>query len=57
MFREVIYTLPVSEGKKLAWLHSHGKVLSQEMLDDELLEIKVQLSEENIGKFGSLIKS
>jgi GTP-binding protein HflX len=39
-------TLPASDGKKAAWLHSHGSVLSQTEKDGELI-FKVKLSAQN----------
>jgi len=49
-FKNVTYNISVHDGKSLAWLHSHGKVTSQE-LDDEMMIVNVQLSEDNIRRF------
>lgn len=48
-----IYTLPLSEGKKIAWLYEHGEVLSRR--DDEKdAYLKVRLSLENKKRFDLL---
>lgn len=44
------YRIPPSDGKALAWLHAHGKVVEQQ-LHDEYIHIRVQLSPENIRRF------
>lgn len=44
------YQLPLHDGKSIAWLHSHGKVLSQ-TTDDNYIYVHVQLSPENISRF------
>lgn len=49
-YQQKQYTLQAKEGKLLAWLHAHGKVLEQEMKDD-MIELTVQLSPENIDRF------
>ena len=50
---EVTIMLPVTDGKTLAWLHAHGRVVSQEA-SDETLKITAQLSPENLARFQSL---
>ncbi|HVI04780.1 MAG TPA: GTPase HflX, partial [Sphingomicrobium sp.] len=45
--------LPASEGGKIAWLHSRGEVLSQELDLDEL-ELVVRLSSDNWARFQAL---
>jgi len=45
--------LPVSEGSRLAWLHSHGEVLKTQA-EGECLELEVRLSPENWTRFQSL---
>lgn len=49
-FKHITYNLRASDGKSLAWLHSHGKVIEQK-LEDEMMVVNVQLSEENIRRF------
>jgi GTPase len=49
-FTHAEYTLKLDDGKALAWLHSHGKVMEQ-AVEDEYIHVKVQLSEENIRRF------
>ncbi|NBO18964.1 MAG: GTPase HflX [Proteobacteria bacterium] len=44
------YRLPTSDGKSLAWLHAHGKVVEQQ-LEDGYIQVRVQLSPENIRRF------
>jgi GTP-binding protein HflX len=47
------YVLPASDGKKLAWLYSHGKVVEQRG-EDEYIHVRVYLSEENHARFERL---
>ena len=49
-FTHITYNLRADDGKSLAWLHSHGKVIEQK-LEDEMIIVNVQLSEENIRRF------
>ncbi|MEK6745581.1 MAG: GTPase HflX [Pseudomonadota bacterium] len=49
-FRNITYNLRIDDGKALAWLHSHGKVIEQK-LEDEVMVVNVQLSEDNISRF------
>ncbi len=44
------YTLSAGDGKALAWLHAHGKVLEQET-EEEYIRVTVQLSPENVQRF------
>lgn len=44
------YKIPVENGKALAWLHAHGKVVAQEV-EDEYIHVTVQLSAENVRRF------
>jgi len=53
-FTTQTYHLPAAGGKAIAWLHAHGKVIEQHMLDDDFIEVKVQLSEENIRRFEAI---
>ncbi len=52
-FTPAEYRLPVEDGKALAWLHAHGKVIGQEV-EDGHIHISVQLSPENIRRFEQL---
>ena len=47
------YTLPAGDGKSLAWLHAHGKVVEQQV-EDEYIHVTVQLSEDNVRRFESI---
>jgi GTP-binding protein HflX len=49
-FQHITYNLRMDDGKALAWLHSHGKVIEQK-LEDEMMIVNVQLSEDNISRF------
>jgi GTP-binding protein HflX len=52
-FTRVEYTLPVEDGKSMAWLHAHGKVVEQ-TVEEDYIRVVVQLSEDNIRRFESL---
>lgn len=52
-FTRASYRLPVDDGKALAWLHAHGKVVEQQV-EDDYIEVIVQLSEDNIRRFEHL---
>ena len=45
--------LPVGEGERLAWLHSRGEVLDQQM-DGDTLQVAVRLSADNWARFQAL---
>ena len=45
--------LPVTEGKKLAWLHQHATVLEQTPIDDKL-RLKVNIQKADLERFGRL---
>ena len=47
------YSLRLEDGKSLAWLHAHGKVMEQK-IEDEYIHVTVQLSEENARRFQSI---
>ena len=47
------YSLSLEDGKSLAWLHAHGKVMEQK-IEDEYIRVTVQLSEENARRFESI---
>ncbi len=46
------YRLDVADGKSLAWLHAHGKVMEQSV-EDRYIQVVVQLSEEHARRFES----
>ncbi len=46
-------TLPVSDGKRLAWLHENGRVLESEQENEDLI-LAVQMSNRNWGRFHAL---
>lgn len=52
-FTQADYWLKAGDGKALAWLHAHGKVVAQEA-EDDYIHVVVQLSEENIRRFERL---
>ena len=52
-YTEVSYKLSVDDGKALAWLHAHGKVVEQ-TADDEYIHVIVQLAPDNIARFNRL---
>lgn len=49
-FTHTTYHLQACDGKALAWLHAHGKVLEQKLEDDKMV-VSVQLSQDNISRF------
>jgi len=49
------YTLKAEDGKSLAWLHAHGKVVEQ-TVEDEYIHVVVQLSAENVQRFKAVQK-
>lgn len=52
-FTQAAYTLKLSDGKALAWLHAHGKIVDQS-IEGEYIHLHVQLSPENIRRFERL---
>jgi GTP-binding protein HflX len=44
------FVLPAADGKRLAWLHSHGDVVS-EAYDDAGVTIEVRLSDKDRARF------
>ncbi len=44
------FTLRLEDGKNLAWLHAHGKVMAQ-TVEGDYIHLKVQLSDDNIRRF------
>jgi len=52
-YTQTAFTLKVEDGKSLAWLHAHGQVMTQEV-DGDFVTVTVQMSDENISRFGRL---
>jgi len=46
-------SLPASEGERLAWLHSRGEVIDQQM-DGDVMQLAVRLSPDNWARFQAL---
>tara|TARA_R110000868_G_scaffold189695_1_gene432908 strand:+ start:92419 stop:93720 length:1302 start_codon:yes stop_codon:yes gene_type:complete len=51
--KDIDVKLSAAEGRKLAWLHNNGNILSQE-LEGETWHIKVRLKPEDVSKFNAL---
>jgi GTPase len=47
------FSLPSGDGRKLAWLHSHGDVLTTEQ-DDEAVRVRVRLAPDMLARFQAL---
>jgi GTP-binding protein HflX len=52
-------TVPLSDGQRLAWLHSHGEVLSEEIAEEDeegilSTRITVRLTPRQLGRFAQL---
>ena len=56
--REVSFLVPVSDGRRLAWLHAHGEVLSDDDGGDgdagPMRRVTVRLNPKELGQFASL---
>ncbi len=52
-YMQASYTLSLNDGKAMAWLHAHGKVVAQEV-EDAYIHVTVQLSPDNIQRFERL---
>ncbi len=56
--REVSFILPLSDGRRLAWLHAHGDVLAEEDAGDgeagPQRRITVRLNPKELGQFATL---
>jgi GTPase len=48
---EVMLTLAPQDGRARAWLHQHGEVLTETVLDDGASELSVRLQPERAGQF------
>jgi GTPase len=53
-FSQADFTLRIEDGKSLAWLHAHGKVVEQ-AVEGEYIHVKVQLSQDNIRRFEQVL--
>ncbi|MFU7528639.1 GTPase HflX [Qipengyuania sp. ASV99] len=55
---EVTVTLPVSDGRRIAWLHAHGEVLSDDAAGEgeqgPLRSLTVRLNPKELGQYSSL---
>ena len=56
--REVTFILPLSDGRRLAWLHAHGEVLAMEDAGDgeagPQRRVTVRLNPKELGQYSSL---
>jgi GTP-binding protein HflX len=56
--REVTFTLPVSEGRHIAWLHAHGEVVAEEDAGEgdagPMRRVTVRLNPKELGQFATL---
>ncbi|WDA40691.1 GTPase HflX [Erythrobacter sp. BLCC-B19] len=56
--REVSFILPVSDGRRIAWLHAHGDVLAEDEAGDSeqgpMRRVTVRLNPKELGQFASL---
>ncbi len=58
MAQEVSFILPLSDGRRIAWLHAHGDILAEEDAGESeagpMRRIKVRLNPKELGQFSSL---
>jgi GTP-binding protein HflX len=56
--REVSFILPLSDGRRLAWLHAHGDIISEEDAGEgdagPLRRVTVRLNPKELGQFATL---
>ena len=57
---EVSFILPVSDGRRIAWLHAHGDVLAEEAAGEAedggpLRRLTVRLNPKELGQFASIV--
>lgn len=56
--REVTFTLPLRDGRRIAWLHAHGEVLAEEDggegVDGPMRRVTVRLNPKELGQFSRL---
>jgi GTP-binding protein HflX len=53
MYTRAQYSLDLNDGKLLAWLHAHGKVVEQ-VVEGDYIHVTAFLSEDNIRRFESM---
>jgi GTP-binding protein HflX len=53
-YTQKTFKVGVSDGKSLAWLHAHGKIVKQR-IKNETTHVTVQMSEDNIRKFERMV--
>ena len=55
---EVTLTLPVSDGRRIAWLYAHGEVLDDAEAEEEqagpMRQIIVRLNPKELGQYNTL---
>ena len=56
--QEITVTLPLSDGRRMAWLHAHGEVLDEcDVADDDAgpqRRLTVRLNPKELGQFEAL---
>jgi GTP-binding protein HflX len=56
--REVSFILPATDGRRIAWLHAHGDVLTEDEVEDSdegpMRRLNVRLSPKALGQFAAL---
>jgi GTP-binding protein HflX len=56
--KEVTVTLPVSDGRRMAWLHAHGDVLGEEDAGEgengPMKRVTVRLNPKELGQYETL---
>ena len=55
--REHIFTLPVGDGQRIAWLHAHGEVLADEPAGEEVnpqRRLRVRLTPRELGRYSRI---
>jgi GTP-binding protein HflX len=58
MAQEVSFILPLSDGRRMAWLHAHGEILAEEDAGEgetgPMRRVTVRLNPKELGQFSSL---
>lgn len=56
--QEVSFVLPLSDGRRMAWLHAHGEILAEEDVGEgetgQMRRVTVRLNPKELGQFSSL---
>jgi GTP-binding protein HflX len=56
--REVSFILPLSDGRRIAWLHAHGEVLAEEDAGEgeggPQRRVTVRLNPKELGQFSTI---